>query len=281
MAARPPWRGGTPVRWETHVRDAPRMMSRASNRPVRRRPAPRLCLLGSALALAVALSSAASARADQGWVMIPGAGVGLVTLGMKGPDLLAVLGAPQAYCWLSADVAERQDVTVLYYSHRGLALTLSASRGALATVSRIHIVAGYSATLSDETSTSVNGTGHRRCVPHGTLTLDVAPGSYVTSNGIRPGSSDRDVLAKFGPPKAAYPAVGAEDRADSPAATETLLLHRLLLLPYRARVLAYDGIVFGVYGDAVVAITIDWSGFDPNRYIAAHPALGVTPQDSR
>jgi hypothetical protein len=257
------------------------MMSPSRHRPAHQRLAPRLCLLGSALAFAVALSSATSARADQGWVMVPGAGVGLVTLGMKGPDLLAVLGAPQAYCWLSADVAERQDVTVLYYSHRGLALTMSASRGALATVSRIHVVAGYSATLSDETNAGANGTGHRRCVPHGTLTLDVAPDSYVTSNGIRPGSSDSDVLAKFGPPKAAYPAVGAGDRADSRAATESLLLHRLLLLPYRARVLAYDGIVFGVYGDAVVAITIDWSGFDPNRYIAAHRTLGMVPQDSR
>ncbi len=269
------------VQGETGVRDAPPMMSRARNRPGRERLALRLCLLGSALALAVALSSATSARADPGWVMVPGAGVGLVTLGMKGPDLIAILGAPKAYCWLSADGAERPDVTVLYYSSRGLALTLSASRGAVATVSRIHIVAGYSATLSDETGTGANGSGYRRCAPHGTLTLDVAPGSYVTSNGIRPGSSDRDVVAKFGPPKAAYPAVGAGDRAAFPAATESLLLHRLLLLPYRARILAYDGIVFGVYGDTVVAVTIDWAGFDPNRYVAAHPSQGLGLPDGR
>ena len=278
VAVRLPWRGDA-VQRETRVRDAPSMMSRARSRPVHERLAPRLCLLSSALIFAVALSSATSARADTGWVMVPGAGVGLVTLGMKGPDLLAILGAPKAYCWLSADGAEQQDMTVLYYSNRGLALTLSAPRGELATVSRIHIVAGYSATLSDETG--ANGTGHRRCVPHGTLTLDVAPGSYVTNNGIRPGSSNRAVLAKFGLPKAAYPAVAAGDRADSPAAMESLLLHRLLLLPYRARILAYDGIDFGVYGDAVVAITIDWTGFDPHRYIAADPLQGLAPRERR
>jgi hypothetical protein len=257
------------------------MISRTRTRPVRLRLTPRLCLLGSALALAAALSSTPSAHADAGWVMVPGAGVGLVTLGMKAPDLIAVLGAPQAYCQLSADGTEQQDVTVLYYSSRGLALTLSASRGAVATVSRIHIVAGYSATLSDEAGTGVNGAGYRRCAPHGTLTLDVAPGSYVTNNGVRPGSSDRDVLAKFGPPKFAYPAVAAGQRPASPAATESLVLHRLLLLPYRARILAYDGIVFGVYGDAVVAITIDWTGFDPHRFVAARPLQELGPRDRR
>lgn len=201
--------------------------------------------------------------------MIPGAGVGRVTLGMKGPDLIAVLGAPKAYCSLGAYRAEQQSLTVLYYSDRGLALTLSSTRGAVATVSRIHVVAGYSATLSDEPSAGRYGNGYRKCTPHGTLTLDVAPGSYVTSNGIRPGSSRKDVVGKFGPPKAEYPPVAAGGRLASAADVESLLLHSVLLLPYRARIFAYDGIVFGIYDDAVVAITIDWTGFDPHRYIAA------------
>jgi hypothetical protein len=230
--------------------------------------------LAHALALAAVLFSVPIAHAQSGWVMVPGAGVGRVTLGMRGPDLLAVLGAPKAYCWLSASADERQDVTVLYYSDRGLALTLSASRGTVPTVTRIHVVAGYSATLSDEVGTGVYGKAYRKCAPHGTLTLDVIPGSYVTSNGIRPGSSEREVAGKFGPPKAAYPAVASGDRLTTPGDVESLLLHRLLLLPYRAYILAYDGIVFGVYGGAVVAITIDWTGFDPRRYVAAHPSPG-------
>jgi hypothetical protein len=219
-----------------------------------------------ALALAAALSSVTIAYAQSGWVMVPGAGVGRVTLGMKGPDILAVLGAPKAYCWLRANAGEPQDVTVLYYSNRGLALTLSGSRGAVPTVTRIHVVAGYSATLSDEAG--------RMCAPHGTLTLDVAPGSYITSNGIQPGSSEKDVVVKFGRPKAEYASVAAGDHLIARADIESLLFHRLLLLPYRARVLAYDGIVFGIYGDAVVAITIDWTGFDPRRYIAARLSRG-------
>lgn len=205
--------------------------------------------------------------------MVPGAGVGRVTLGMKGPDLIAVLGTPKAYCSLGAYRVEQQRVTVLYYSDRGLALTLSSSYGAVATVSRIHVVAGYSATLSDEPSAGGHGAGYRKCAPHGTLTLDVAPGSYVTSNGIRPGSSKQDVVGKFGPPKAEYPAVAAGGGPAAAADVESLRLHRVLLLPYRARIFAYDGIVFGIYNDAVVAITIDWTGFDPQRYIAAELPL--------
>lgn len=225
--------------------------------------------LGRALTLAAVLSSVAIAYAQSGWVMVPGAGVGRVTLGMKEPDLLAMLGAPKAYCRLSANAGEQPDVTVLYYSNRGLALTLSGTRGAIPTVVRIHVVAGYSATLTDEAG--------RTCAPHGTLTLDVAPGWYVTSNGIQPGSSENDVMARFGPPKAEYPRVPPGERLIAPADIESLLFHRLLLLPYRARILAYDGIVFGVYGDAVVAITIGWSGFDPHRYVAARPSPESTP----
>jgi len=236
---------------------------------VHSRRAALLVRFGHALALAVVLSSATTAVADPGWVMVPGAGVGRVTLGMKGPDLIAMLGTPGAYCSLSAFGDDQRDVTVLYYANRGLALTLSASRRAVATVSRIHVVAGYSATLSDETGTGQNGKGYRKCAPHGPLTLDVAPGSYVTSNGIRPGSSEQDVVLKFGPPKAEYPPVAGGDRSASAAEMESLQLHRLLLLPYRARILAYDGIVFGIYDAAVVAITIDWTGFDPHRYVVA------------
>ena len=221
---------------------------------------------GHALALVAVVAAATIADAQSSWVMVPGAGVGRVRLGMREPDLLAVLGAPKAYCRLNANAGEQPDVTVLYYSNRGLALTLSGSRGAVPTVTRIHVVAGYSATLSDEAG--------RTCAPHGTLTLAVAPGSYVTSNGIQPGSSEKDVVAKFGPPKAEYPAVAAGERLIAPADIESLGFHRLLLLPYRARILAYDGIVFGVYGDAVVAITIDWTGFDPRRYVAARPSEG-------
>lgn len=245
------------------------MIPRAGSPPVHSRRAARLLRFGHALALAIVLSTVTTALAEPGWVMVPGAGVGRVTLGMKGPDLIAVLGTPQAYCSLTASGGELGDVTVLYYSNRGLALTLSASRGTVATVSRIHVVAGYAATLSDEISAGVNGKGYRRCAPHGTLTLDVAPGSYITSNGIRPGSSEKEVVLRFGPPKAEYPAVAAWDRPVSAAEMESLLLHRLLLLPYRARILAYDGIVFGIYDAAVVAITIDWTGFDPHRYVAA------------
>ena len=245
------------------------MTSRASKRPVSARRASALWCVGRALVLAVVLSSPTAARAEPGWVMVPGAGVGRVTLGMNGPDLIAVLGAPKAYCALGASGAEHQSVTVLYYSDRGLALTLSSPRGAEATVSRIHIVAGYSAMLSDEASAGGHGNGYRKCAPHGTLTLDVAPGSYVTSNGIRPGSLKKDVVGKFGPPKAEYPAVAAGGRPASAADVESLLLHRVLLLPYRARIFVYDGIVFGIYNDAVVAITIDWTGFDRYRYIAA------------
>lgn len=244
-------------------------MPRACNPPVPARRAPVLWRFGLAVVLAVVLSSVTTALAEPGWVMVPGAGVGRVTLGMKGPDLIAMLGSPSAYCSLSASGDEQQDLTVLYYSDRGLALTLSASRHVVATVSRIHVVAGYSATLSDEIRAGGNRKGYRKCAPHGTLTLDVSPGSYITSNGIRPGSSEKDVVSKFGPPKAEYPAVAAGDRSVSPAEIESLLLHRFLLLPYRARILAYDGIVFGIYDDAVVAITIDWTGFDPHRYVAA------------
>jgi hypothetical protein len=255
-------------------------MLRASTLAARARRAQMLRRLGQAMALAAVLSSVTIAHAQSGWVMVPGAGVGRVTLGMKGPELLAVLGAPKAYCWLSANADEQQDVTVLYYSERGLALTLSAPRGTVPTVTRIHVVAGYSATLSDEAGTGVNGKAYRKCAPHGTLTLDVTPGSYITSNGIRPGSSERDVAVKFGPPKAEYRAVVSGDRLTAPADVESLLLHRLLLLPYRARILAYDGIVFGVYDDAVVAITIDWTGFDPHRYVAAHPSQDPRLRDA-
>lgn len=244
-------------------------MLRAFPLAARARRAQTLRRVGHALALAAVLFSVTIARAESGWVMVPGAGVGRVTLGMKGPALLAMLGAPKAYCWLSANAGEQQDVTVLYYSNRGLALTLSGARGAVPTVTRIHVVAGYSATLSDEAG--------RTCAPHGTLTLDVAPGSYVTHNGIQPGSSEKDLVAKFGPPKAEYPAVAARERLGTPADIESLLIHRLLLLPYRARILAYDGIVFGVYGDAVVAITIDWTGFDLHRYVAARSSKGQRP----
>lgn len=230
---------------------------------------------GHALALAVVLVCTPAALAEPTWVMVPGTGVGRVRLGMTGPDLITVLGAPTAYCALSASGDEQQSMTVLYYPNRGLALTLNSSRSGLTTVARIHIVAGYSATLSDEPSPRVNGRGYRKCSPHATLTLDVSPGRYITNNGIRPGSSVNQVVSRFGAPKAEYPAVAAVagDHLASAAEMESLLVHRLFLLPYRARILVYDGIIFGIYNASVVAVTIDWGGYDPYRTVAAslHP----------
>jgi hypothetical protein len=229
-----------------------------------------LRLFGLVLVLAALLSSVTAALAETTWLMVPGAGVGRVTLGMKGADAIAILGRPTAYCVLSASGDREENVMVLYYSNRGLALTLSSSRSGVAAVARIHVVAGYSATLSDEAGTGANWRGYRKCSPHGTLTLDVPTGAYATSGGIRPGSSEADVVAKFGAPKVEYPAVtAAGDHAGSSAEMESLLLHRRLLLPYRARVLAYDGIILGIYDAAVVALTIDWIGFDPYRHVVA------------
>lgn len=226
--------------------------------------------LGLVLFLAALLSSGTAALAESTWLMIPGAGVGRLKLGMRGADAVALLGLPTAYCVLSASEDQEETVTVLYYSNRGLAVTLRSSRHGVAAVTHIHIVAGYSATLSDEAVTGANMRGYRKCSPHGTLTLDVPSGVYVTSSGIRPGSSETEVVAKFGRPKAEYPAVTtAGDHAASAADVESLLLHRRLLLPYRARVLAYDGITLGIYNASVVALTIDWIGFDPYRHVVA------------
>lgn len=245
-------------------------MSRSCRPPVRTQRAPVRWRFGHALVLAVVLLCAPTAFAEPTWVMVPGTGVGRVRLGMTGPDLLVVLGAPTAYCALSSPGDEQQSATVLYYPNQGLALTLNSSRSGLSTVVRIHIVAGYSATLSDEPSPSVNGRGYRKCSPHGMLTLDVSPGRYITNNGIQPGSSENEVVSRFGRPKAEYPAVtAAGDHPVSVAEAESLLLHRLFLLPYRARILVYDGILFGIYNASVVAVAIDWTGYDPYRTVAA------------
>ena len=242
-------------------------MTSPSRRP-RARPRS-FCRVAWAAALAFVIWTALPARADPVWIMVPGAGVGRVSLGMKGPDLIATLGTPTAYCALGTYGAGLPNVTVLYYANRGLALTLSAVRGDWPTVSRIHVVAGYSATLTDEANPGETGTAFRKCVPNGTLTLNVRDGVYVTNSGIRPGSGEAEVIEKFGPPKVQYPAVAALGRLVAAADTESLRLHRLLLLPYPSRILAYDGIVFGIDHGVVVAITIDWTGFDPHRHVIA------------
>ncbi len=253
----------------------------ACGTPARARRAPALWPFGRALVLAAVLSSVTAALAGPAWVMVPGAGVGRVTLGMKGAELFDILGTPTGYCVLSVSADEEEAVTVLYYPNRGIALTLSAWPYEAGEVARIHIVAGYLATLSDEAGTGANGRWSRKCLPHGTLRLDVFPGAYITSNGIRPGSSENDVVSKFGPPQAAYPAVtAARGHPVSEAEVETLLLHRLFLLPDRAQILAYDGIIFGIYHASVVAVTIDSTGHRPRRYSASRfsPRIG-DPKD--
>jgi hypothetical protein len=179
-----------------------------------------------------------------------------VTLGMAVTDVIATLGSPPAWCSLNPSGEEKDTTGVFYYPARGLALTLSSSAyGARAIVAAIHIVAGYSAMLTDETAVGKNGRGYRKCWPNGAVTLQFASNSYAMNDGIRPGSAEAEVVARLGEPQALYQAVGS--RADTSAdGAGSVRAHRSLLIPYVARIYSYDGVTLGIANSVVVAITV-------------------------
>jgi hypothetical protein len=122
-------------------------------------------------------------------------------------------------------------------------------------VGAIHVLSGYSAVLSDEMSVGSDGRGYRRCSPNGVVTMSLPRTAYTTDDGIRPGSSETDVVAKLGRPQASYrPVYGrAEISADG---TDSVRLHHTLLIPYPAQIYAYEGITVGIANSVVVAITV-------------------------
>jgi hypothetical protein len=191
--------------------------------------------LAPLLLLIVILRCAAPVSAQPPWVIVPGVGIGPVTLGMAVADVIATLGAPAAWCALNPSGEEKDTTSVFYYPARGLALTLiSSTYGSRGFVAAIHIVGGYSTKLTDETSVG---------------------SSYAMNDGIRPGSAEADVVGKLGEPQALYQAVAG--RMDTSAdGTSSLRAHRTLLIPYVARIYSYDGVTLGIANSVVVAVTV-------------------------
>jgi hypothetical protein len=212
--------------------------------------------LAPLLLLIVILRCAAPVSAQPPWVIVPGVGIGPVTLGMAVADVIATLGAPAAWCALNPSGEEKDTTSVFYYPARGLALTLiSSTYGSRGFVAAIHIVGGYSTKLTDETSVGTNGKGYRKCWPNGVVTLTFASSSYAMNDGIRPGSAEADVVGKLGEPQALYQAVAG--RMDTSAdGTSSLRAHRTLLIPYVARIYSYDGVTLGIANSVVVAVTV-------------------------
>lgn len=209
----------------------------------------------SVLLLLAILRYAGPAQAEPTWLIVPGVGVGRVTLGMAVTHVMDTLGTPPAVCLLNPSGQQGDTVGVFYYPDRGLALTVNALTESLGVVGAMHIVAGYSAVLTDERSVGRDGRGYRTCRPHGILTMNPPPSVYTTDSGIRPGSSEPDVVERLGRPQALYPAVagGAQISADE---MESVRLHQMLLIPYPAQIYAYDGIAVGIAHSTVVALTV-------------------------
>jgi hypothetical protein len=227
--------------------------------------------LAPILLLIVILQCAVPVSAQPTWIIVPGVGIGPVTLGMAVTDVIAALGPPPAWCSLNPSGEEKDTTGVFYYPARGLALTLSSSAyGSRAIVVAIHIVAGYSAKLTDETSVGTNGKGYRKCWPNGDVTLQFASNSYTMSDGIRPGSVETEVVAKLGEPQALYQAVGS--RTDTSAdGAGTVRAHRTLLIPYVARIYSYDGVTLGIANSVVVAIAVSPMPRPSNVPARSHP----------
>jgi hypothetical protein len=189
-------------------------------------------------------------------------------------DVIATLGPPPAWCSLNPSGEEKDTTGVFYYPARGLALTLSSSAyGSRAIVVAIHIVAGYSAKLTDETSVGTNGKGYRKCWPNGAVTLQFASNSYAMNDGIRPGSVETEVVTKLGEPQALYQAVGS--RTDTAAdGAGSVRAHRTLLIPYVARIYSYDGVTLGIANSVVVAITVSPMPRPSDVPARSHPLRG-------
>lgn len=208
------------------------------------------------------------------WVIVPGVGIGPVTLGMAVTDVITTLGPPPAWCSLNPSGEEKDTTSVFYYPARGLALTLiSSTHGTRAIVAAIHIVAGYSTMLTDETSVGTNGKGYRKCWPNGVVTLKFASSAYAMNDGIRPGSAETEVVAKLGEPQALYQAVAG--RMDTSAdGTSSIRAHRTLLIPYVARIYSYDGVTLGIANSVVVAVTVSPMLRPSNVPAWSHPFRG-------
>lgn len=175
---------------------------------------------------------------------------------MADTGVLATLGAPPAFCLLNPSGEDKDTVSLFYYPSRGLALTLSPSTyGTQTVVAAIHIVAGYSAMLTDETAVGMHGKGYRKCSPNGVLTLNVPRSLYTTNDGIQAGSAETDVVARFGRPQVLYQAVSSRPEAWGDE-VESIRAHHMLLMPYPARIYSYDGIIIGIANSTVVAITM-------------------------
>lgn len=227
-----------------------------ANHPFRLRGPVAYRPLLSMLLLAVILRSAVPAFAGPRWLIVPGAGVGRITFGMADTGVLAAMGAPPAVCLLNASGEDKDTVSLFYYPSRGLALTLSPSTyGTQSVVAAIHIVAGYSAILTNETAVGINGKGYRRCSPNGLLTLNVPRSLYSTNDGIQAGSAETDVVARFGRPQVLYQAVSSHPEAWVDEG-ESIRAHLMLLMPYPARIYSYGGIIIGIVNSTVVAITM-------------------------
>jgi hypothetical protein len=210
----------------------------------------------SVLLLAVILRSVVPAFAEPRWLIVPGAGVGRITFGMADTGVLATLGAPPAFCLLNPSGEDKDTVSLFYYPSRGLALTLSPSTyGTQSVVAAIHIVAGYSAMLTDETAVGMNGRGYRKCSPNGALTLVVPRSLYTTNDGIQAGSAETDVVARLGRPQVLYQAISSHPEAWVDEG-DSIRAHLMLLMPYPARIYSYDGIIIGIANSTVVAITM-------------------------
>jgi len=175
---------------------------------------------------------------------------------MTDTEVLVTLGAPQAFCLLNPSGEDKDTVSLFYYPSRGLALTLSSSTyGTQTVVAAIHIVAGYSALLTDEIAVGLNGKGYRKCTPNGVLTLNVPRSLYTTSDGIQAGTAETEVVARLGRPQGLYQAISSHREASADE-DESVRAHHMLLMPYPARIYLYDGIVVGIANSAVVAITM-------------------------